>query len=58
MDNHYPIINDSSIPQTKGIEERIDFVAIRGNETQKTPYTFTSDGCHIIKVSGLDAIDF
>jgi len=57
-DQYYPILNDSSIPQTKDIEERIDFVAVRGDQTLKTPYSFTSDGCHIIKVSGLEVIDF
>ena len=57
-DQYYPILNDSSIPQTKDIEERIDFVAIRGDQTLKTPYIFTSDSCHIIKVSGLEVIDF
>lgn len=57
-DTYYPVLNDSSIPHTKGIEERIDFIAIRNNQMRKTPYTFTSDGCHIVKVSGLEVIDF
>ena len=57
-DQYYPILNDSSIPQTKDIEERIDFIAIRGDQTLKTPYMFTSDGCHIVKLSGLEVIDF
>ena len=42
----------------EGIEKRIDFVAIRGEQIRKSPYTFTSDGCHIIKKGGLEVIDF
>ena len=57
-DQYYPILDDSSIPQTKNIEERIDFVALRGDQILKTPYTFTSDGCHIVKKSGLEVINF
>jgi len=57
-DQYYPILDDSSIPQTKNIEERIDFVALRGDQILKTPYTFTSDGCHIVKTSGLEVINF
>ena len=57
-DQYYPILDDSSIPQTKNIEERIDFVALRGDQILKTPYTFTSDGCHIVETSGLEVIDF
>ena len=57
-DQYYPILDDSSIPQTKNIEECIDFVALRGDQILKTPYTFTSDGCHIVKTSGLEVINF
>ena len=57
-DQYYPILDDSSIPQTKNIEVRIDFVALRGDQILKTPYTFTSDGCHIVKTSGLEVINF
>ena len=57
-DQYYPILDDNSIPQTKNIEERIDFVALRGDQILKTPYTFTSDGCHIVKTSGLEVINF
>lgn len=57
-DIYYPILNDNSIPHIKGIVERIDFVAIRRNQIQKMPYTFATDGCHIIKKSGLDVINF
>ena len=57
-DQYYPILDDSSIPQTKNIEECIDFVALREDQILKTPYTFTSDGCHIVKTSGLEVINF
>ena len=57
-DQYYPILDDSSIPQTKNIEERIDFIALHGDQILKTPYTFTSDGCHIVKTSGLEVINF
>ena len=57
-DRFYPVLNDNSIPQTKGIEEQIDFVALRGDQILKTPYTFSSDGCHIVKISGLEVLDF
>ena len=57
-DQCYRILDDSSVPQTKDIEERSDFVSLRGNQILKTPYTFTSDGCHIVKTSGLEVIDF
>jgi len=57
INNLYPIVDDS-FSVKEGIEKRIDFVAIRGDQIRKSPYTFTSDGCHIIKKSGLEVIDF
>lgn len=57
-DRFYPVLNDNSIPQNKGIEEQIEFVALRGDQILKTPYTFSSDGCHIVKISGLEVLDF
>ena len=57
-DQYYPILDDSFIPQTKDIQERIDFVTLRGDQILKTLYTFTSNGCHVVKISGLEVINF
>ena len=57
-DRFYPVLDDNSIPQTKGIEGQIEFVALRGDQILKTPYTFSSDGCHIVEISGLEVLDF
>ena len=53
-DNRYPILNDLVQASLIAQEENFRFMGYRGDETIAIDYAFTSDGCHIVKVSGPD----
>lgn len=56
QDNNYPVLNDLYLDRLQiDVEEEFRFIGNRNNEQIEVDYVFTSDGCHIVKISGPDA---
>jgi len=53
-DRFYPILDDRFTAELIDKKEDFIFVGQVGNEQLRIPYVFTSDRCHIVKVSGPD----
>ena len=53
----YPVLNDLYKDSLVGGEESFRFMGRRGNTAIDVPFVFTSDGCHIVKISGPEVYD-
>ncbi len=51
-DEEYPVLNDRFSDRLIGKQEEFHFIGQQNNTAIVIPYVFTSDRCHIVKVSG------
>ena len=57
-ENYYPVVNDHLVKTLEpNTEEEFVFVGIRTENNIREPYTITSDGCHVIKISGAESVN-
>lgn len=50
----YPVLNDRYKDSLVGANENFVFVGRQGETSFEVPFVFTSDRCHIVKISGPD----
>lgn len=55
--NYYPVVDDNLVGQMeKDVVEDFRFVGKRDENTINMRYKIKSDGCHVVKVEGLETI--
>ncbi len=57
-ENYYPIVNDNLVKDMKRNQiETFVFVGIRPEKSIRELFKIKSDGCHVLKISGIESID-